>query len=461
MQNSRFARRLTGFGLAAVAATLALAPGASADTSAPNWTCRGSAAYIEAPPLLMDTRVEPIAANGVPSVANPDRPLCASADVGAPNITLPPGPPAPPGQIVLQAPFAHTKITPDVAAARDQKIEAAGGALMPVQINAGPNQLNIRADAIESSATGTCTGGKPVFAARSRVVNLSIDGTQIAIPDDGTRPTTIDLSPLAKVVLNGETTTGDATSADQSLTRRALEVQLLGLPGSAPVATLVVGESKVGRHLGVCDPPAPPPPCPAGATRDATGNCVATVTNTVTNTVTVPGPPAACPKGTSTGPTGACLVPVLAPCPAGTTRDRTNGACIRTVGAVKDSSTPSNGSNASRCARLSMYFVPNHRASITNRFGNRLVLRGQLRTCGGKAITGAKLDQVHVLRGSRRLTKTGLKSRGAGKLTLILPLNLRSRTIEISYRPNLNGTRVASRKVLRLTVRDRRGRVLR
>jgi hypothetical protein len=45
-------------------------------------------------------------------------------------------------------------------------------------------------------------------------------------------------------------------------------------------------------------------------------------------------------------------------------------------------------------------------------------------------------------------------------VTLILPLDLRSRRLEYAYRPDLRKTRVTSRITLRLTVRDRNGRIL-
>ena len=48
-----------------------------------------------------------------------------------------------------------------------------------------------------------------------------------------------------------------------------------------------------------------------------------------------------------------------------------------------------------------------------------------------------------------------------GKLTLILPIDLRTRSIEYAYRPDLRSTRVTSRVTLRLTVRNKRGRILR
>jgi hypothetical protein len=101
--------------------------------------------------------------------------------------------------------------------------------------------------------------------------------------------------------------------------------------------------------------------------------------------------------------------------------------------------------------------------SLTSRFGTRTVTRGRLVTCGSnpRPIIGARVDVVHVLPGNKRRRKTGLRSRANGRLTLILPIDLRSRRIEYAYRPDLRSTRVTSRVTLRLTVKNRRGRTLR
>jgi hypothetical protein len=84
-------------------------------------------------------------------------------------------------------------------------------------------------------------------------------------------------------------------------------------------------------------------------------------------------------------------------------------------------------------------------------------------TCGSnpRPIIGARLDVVHILPGNKRRRKTGLRTRANGRATLILPIDLRSRSIEYSYRPDLLSTRVTSRVTLRLTVRNSRGTILR
>jgi hypothetical protein len=109
--------------------------------------------------------------------------------------------------------------------------------------------------------------------------------------------------------------------------------------------------------------------------------------------------------------------------------------------------------------RLRMWFVkaPNRGRSYTSRYGNRVVTRGVLRTRGGRGIQGARIDVYHIRDGKRRLLKTGLKSRVGGKLTLILPLNVDTRTVEYDYRAVRPGP-ITSTQKLTLTVR-RNGRV--
>jgi hypothetical protein len=110
--------------------------------------------------------------------------------------------------------------------------------------------------------------------------------------------------------------------------------------------------------------------------------------------------------------------------------------------------------------RLKMWFVKakGNRRSYVSRRGTRVVTRGLLLTPGGRGIQGARIDVYHIRRdGKRRLLKTGLKSRAAGKLTLILPMNVDTRTIEFAFRAARPGP-ITSRQRLRLTVRTNTGR---
>ncbi len=104
-------------------------------------------------------------------------------------------------------------------------------------------------------------------------------------------------------------------------------------------------------------------------------------------------------------------------------------------------------------AKVRMWFVKNHTHTYTSKFGTRVVTRGVLRGADGKGVQGARVDVFHILHdGTRRLLKTGLKSREGGALTLILPINLDTRHIEYDYRA-LRPGRVTSKVTLDLTVK--------
>ena len=90
------------------------------------------------------------------------------------------------------------------------------------------------------------------------------------------------------------------------------------------------------------------------------------------------------------------------------------------------------------------------------------MIRGLLRTKSTrKAVGSARLDVYHEVGGKlRRLTKTGLKTRPDGRITLILPLNLDTRRIVLAYRAFRPGP-ITSQLGLNLTVRDKHGKVVR
>ncbi|MEA2154572.1 MAG: hypothetical protein QOE11_712 [Solirubrobacteraceae bacterium] len=490
--------------LATLSTFAVLAPTASADTTQPVWTCRASAGYVEVPGLLGTTRVEPVLANGFPDSAAPDSGQCASSDAGVQNVAIPAGPAGNPTPLVaLNAAFARTTISPEIAAARDQTAAANGGVTDPLHITLGA--LDIVAQTVSAQATGSCAGTTPTLTGSSTVVQLSINNAApITIPTNAPT-TTIDLSPVAIVTFNEQVTTGDATSPDQALTQRAVHIQVLpvaasGATPATPAANIVLGEAKVDRHGAVCAPAPPPPVCTApavavagsnplvcalsvvqcapGSTQvagAAAGTCVqvcpgASTADPATGACVIPAPAASCPAGTTRDPkSNTCILLVQRPCPAGATPDPSTRVCVVTVHdagtstiAGENGRVGGSGGPVATCGRIEMHFVKGGKRTLTNRFGNRVVTRGRLVTCGAnpRPIVGARIDVVHVLPGGKRLRKTGLRSRSGGKMTLILPLDLRSRRIEYAYRPDLRRTKVTSRVTLRLTVRDRNGRVL-
>jgi hypothetical protein len=131
------------------------------------------------------------------------------------------------------------------------------------------------------------------------------------------------------------------------------------------------------------------------------------------------------------------------------------------AGTKSGTSLLANGVRGGPCARLRMHFVKNKKTAFTSRFGNRIVVRGRIVNCKGKSIVRARVDVVHVINGKRKLVKTGLRSRSGGNLTLILPSNIKTRTLRFEYRGSLLSTKVSTRSTLHLTVRNRKGKLVR
>ncbi|MEA2494228.1 MAG: hypothetical protein QOJ29_2139 [Thermoleophilaceae bacterium] len=286
---TRWARRATMLGtltLLAVAG-LALSGGAvpaGADNTNPTWTCRASGLHAELGDAL---RVEPIAANGNTKVGeNPDRAQCVDDDGILPNLMI-----GDPASIFVQANelFAVTRIdcvgTPpcisnDVGPAYKESALATGGAVDPITAQIGGDAgIIVNTRDVRSSAQATCKNGVPTMTGDSNVVQVTITlgGTPIVLePISGEFNQVIDASPLLKVTANEKIDEGTPTSADQSLTIRALHVEVLPSPPAVPAINLVIGESKVDRHGDVCNPNGGgteggntsggnPKPCPPGA----------------------------------------------------------------------------------------------------------------------------------------------------------------------------------------------------
>jgi hypothetical protein len=122
--------------------------------------------------------------------------------------------------------------------------------------------------------------------------------------------------------------------------------------------------------------------------------------------------------------------------------------------------TPSTTPVTGKDAKLDAWFVSNDKRTLTSRYGHRVVIRGILRTKAKKAVGGARLDVYHEVGSKlRKLSKTGLKTRSDGRLTLILPLNLDTRRIVLAYRAFRPGP-ITSQLGLKLTVRDRSGKLV-
>jgi hypothetical protein len=405
-----FRRAGTAAALVIVLAGLVLGPAtAQATTVPPVWQCRASALWAS---IAGNNRVEPILANGNPNTAggaSADRPQCASAEAGLGNLPTPLG--LPPDLLSAQTASATTAITPDLGNAIDQKLVSSGKIEdLTLQLPPGGSGLVLKVGLAQAQATASCAGGMPKLDGSSLVTNLSVNGQGGSL-DQVIQQLSDGLQPLGMLIsIKANEQVRDAGS----LTQRALHISIINQASQAPVLELVLGEAKVAANGDVCNPAKQP--CPAGFGLDSSLKCV----------------------------------PVA--------------GAIQTLEQVVEAArvqSSLNGRNGSTCAHLTMWFVRGHGEAYASRFGTRVVTRGRLVNCKGKSIVGAKIDVVHVIRGHRHLIKTGLKSRPGGLLTLILPMNLTTRSIEYDYRAHLSSRRVTARRTLHLTVRNRQGLVVR
>lgn len=412
---------------AMVAVLAALASPALADQSTPTWNCRASALQLFG--STPQPRFEPLVANG-DGTTGADRPSCADDREGAPEQTAPAGAPFT-GH--LQAPFSVTSLTPALAAAHDQAAYA-GTKANDVALASPDGQLTFTATALRAEAVASCVDGVPKLDGSSTVLDLRVNGVPLPIDDSvlSQITTQFDDSPFGgavKVLVNQKIPTADG------LTVQALRIELFDAAG-APQGVAVLGEAKVAKQGDTCAAASPPAdnggPNGTNGTNGSTG---ATGNNGANGT-----------NGTNTTSPG------------------TGGSGTTVVKKVVI-----NGSNGG-CGRVHAWFEkvdllhrlpgkPNH---ATSRFGQRVMIRGQLISCKGNPIVGARLDQFHLVgKGVGRLLKTGIKTRAGGRFTYIEPLNLTTRKIIISYRGNVASKKVTSRKVLRLTVRGKRGQIIR
>jgi hypothetical protein len=381
---------------------------ASAFTSSPLWTCRGSALSASVSGM---NRVEPVVANGNPDTGNggnPNYAQCVNSDVGENNLATPVGLPA----NFLSAPTADasTTITPEIAPSIKQTFVAKGG-VENLALNLGGPTTILGVGAANASVTGTCSAnGTPVLTGTSQAVNLTLGGSVLSLDPLLTGLSQL-LAPLHEII---SIKVNEQIRTATGLTVNALHITILNSATNAPVVDLIVGQA-VGGY-------------------DSADVCNVNKQYTI--------PPGIGGTGGNGGANGSgnSTVPL--------TNQNYNG----NIGS-------SNGPKAT-CGHITMYFVANHTKSLTNIYGKRQVTRGRIVSCGAhpKSIVGARIDVIHIIHGTRHLIKTGLRSRPGGLLTLILPLNLTTRNIEYDYRGKLSSTHITSQQVLHLTVKTRAGK---
>jgi Ca2+-binding RTX toxin-like protein len=284
-----------------------------ADTTSPTWTCRASFGYVA---LGSADRIEPVLANGNPQVStqSPDRDQCVD-DIGALLPTVDLGDAAS-LRVLAQSPYARTDTVcvgtsgvgnppcenGNIGPARNSSVLSNAGTTDPVQIVlGGESGIVVTVQTLRSSASATCRSGVPALDGQSTVVNVTVTlgGQEIPIePISGEPNQVIDISPLIKITFNELITEGTATSADQSLTRRALNVQVLPSETEPAGINAVLGETKVDRHGAVCAPASnegsgtggagdsSTRPCPQGSVYEPQNNlCV--INDRVSSTQTV------------------------------------------------------------------------------------------------------------------------------------------------------------------------------
>ena len=213
------------FAIALIAATPAGA------ASGAHWGCRASLASVE---LDGGNRLEPVVAGG----ANPAQ--CGDAQAGQSPTNL--------GQIGLETPLASTGTDPDGAFPGDQTAKALTTADR-TEIRSPDGSFSLVLGAIRSEASGTCSGGKPVFTGNSTVAAASINGQSIPIEDiakqvgDG-----VNDSPLNQLV---ELRFNEKAADANGISQRAVHVILKDGQGGT-VLDAVAGETRVTASGDVC-----------------------------------------------------------------------------------------------------------------------------------------------------------------------------------------------------------------
>ena len=324
---------------------------------------------------------------------------CVSNATGLDNLPSPLGIPA--DAITARTSSATTIANPENEIAARQAVGAIGRVEnLAIQLppGAGTTALGVRAANAQVSAA--CVAGSPVLDGSSETTGLTIGGQEVPI-EQAAQQLAQQLAPLGDVV---DLKFDEQVRTGSSLAVNAMHLKVLSAAGT-PVVEVIAGVANVAYNGKVCDP---------------TGQ-----------TPTGPGA-----NGANSG----------------------NGS----ANSAGSHSLLANGVRGSSCGKLTMYFTANHKRSLTSRLGRRQVVRGRIVNCAGHSIVRARIDVIHVLKnGKRKLVKTGLRSRDGGKLTLILPLNLKTRDLRFEYRGNLLSTKVTSRSTLHIKVRNRNGKLIR
>jgi hypothetical protein len=338
-------------------------------------------------------------ANPVIAAADP----CVSNTTGLDSLPSPLG--VPTSAISARTSSATTIANPDNEIAARQAVGAIGRVEnLAVQLPPGAGTTTLGVRDANAQVSAVCIAGTPVLDGTSEATGLTIGGQEVPI-GQAAQQLAQQLAPLGDVV---DLKFDERVRTGNSLAINALHLKVLSAAGT-PVLEVIAGVANVAFKGNVCDPTGQTPTGPGSGNGANSGN----------------------------GGNGSA-----------------NSAGSRTLMA--------NGVRGSTCGKLTMYFTANHKRSLTSRLGRRQVVRGRIVNCAGHSIVRARIDVIHVLKnGERKLVKTGLRSRDGGKLTLILPLNLKTRDLRFEYRGNLLSSKVTSRSTLHIKVRNRLGKLIR
>jgi hypothetical protein len=325
---------------------------------------------------------------------------CVSNATGLDSLPTPLG--VPPGGLTAQTSSATTIATPGDEIPARQGVGGIGRVEnLSIQLPPGSGTTALGVRAANAQASGICVAGSPVLDGSSEANGITLGGQEVPIAD-AAQQLAQQLAPLGDAV---DLKFDEQIRTGSSLTVNAVHLKVLSAAGT-PVLDVVAGQAQTGFAGNICDPTGQVPVGGGNGSGNGNGNGSA------------------------------------------------NSAGSRTLMA--------NGVRGSTCGRLTMYFSANHKRSLTGRLGKRQVVRGRIVNCAGHSIVRARIDVIHVLKnGKRKLVKTGLRSRDAGKLTLILPMNIKTRDLRFEYRGNLLSSKVTSRSTLHINVRNRKGKLVR
>ena len=276
-----------------VVAAMALTGGAAtASAATAQWTCGADAAVAT---IAGQTPINPVTASRTP---------CAAQSVGLPQLTnaigLAPG-------VNAKSAYAITDVKPSGGRPIEQTIGATAG-VEGLSLQTASGTVVIGVGAAQSVASASCKNGAAVLSGSSQVTGLTINGQTVTL--DGPLSAITDaisgspLQALITVKLN------EQVKDANGLVQRAAHIRVLNAAGTAPLADVIIAQSRVSSSS-ACDPNADgnvggssgtgtklPQVCPSGSSLDLTrGVCIISAADSAGQGVVVVGVPYSGPSG--------------------------------------------------------------------------------------------------------------------------------------------------------------------